>query len=87
MTGDPKFTLYWRTGDREVVQGRNVAEAMTLAGYSQGALGALDFWSEGDNHDYTWNAAGRSWDRIRCVVCGHDAHDCQCPALGQGPQS
>lgn len=58
---DPKFTLYWRTGDREVVQGRTVAEAMTLAGYGGGALRALDFWATGDNTEYWWDAKERDW--------------------------
>lgn len=61
MEGDPKFTLYWRTGDREVVQGRNPAEAMTLAGYGGGALGALDFYAKGDDHDWKWVPETREW--------------------------
>ena len=64
MEGDPKFTLFWKTGDREVVQGRSVAEAMTLAGYSNGALAALDFWAHGDNDKYEWNAETRRWESL-----------------------
>ena len=58
---DQTFTLYWRTGDREIVQGRSIAEAMTLAGYSGGAVAALDFYAEGDNTEYAWDAASREW--------------------------
>ncbi len=60
--GDKKFTLYWKTGDREVVEGRDIAEAMTLAGYGGGAAGALEVWTHGDNHNYIWNAAAREWE-------------------------
>lgn len=63
MEGDPKFTLYWRTGDREVVQGRTIAEAMTLAGYGGDAASALDFWAHGECGDYSWNKMIREWDR------------------------
>lgn len=63
MEGDPKFTLYWRTGHREVVQGRNAAEAMTLAGYGGGAIRALDFWARGEDHNYTYDPATREWNR------------------------
>jgi hypothetical protein len=64
MEDDPKFTLFWRTGAREVVQGRTVAEAMTLAGYGGGAARALDFWAHGDNHTYAWDAATREWNSV-----------------------
>ena len=29
---DNTYTLFWLTGQRELVRGRNAAEAMTLAG-------------------------------------------------------
>lgn len=57
------YTLYWRTGKREVVKGADPAQAMTLAGYGGGAVGALDFYAIGDNHDYEWNEAKRDWVR------------------------
>jgi hypothetical protein len=56
-----KYTLYWLTGQREVVTGFNVAEAMTLAGYGNGALGALDFFAYGDNKEYTWDGEKHKW--------------------------
>ena len=61
---DPKFTLYWRTGKREVVQGRTIAEAMTLAGYGGGAARALDFYASGDNMEYKWVESNREWVKI-----------------------
>lgn len=56
-----KFTLYWKTGDREVVEGRTAGQAMTLAGYGGGAARALEFWAQGDNRDYVWNKEAREW--------------------------
>lgn len=63
------FTLYWKTGDRQVIsnKGKNIADAMTLAGYSNGAVPALDFWASGDNTDYEWNQATRNWDRKKAA--------------------
>ncbi len=56
------FTLFWLTGKSELVEGKDVAQAMTLAGYSQGAVGALDFYANGDNKsEYYWNKAQQSW--------------------------
>lgn len=63
MNGDPKFTLFWLDGKREVVEGRTIAEAMTLAGYSSGALRALDFYANGDCDDYRWLPEEREWKR------------------------
>lgn len=58
-----KFTLYWRDGKRQVVEGSDPADAMNRAGYGGGAVAALDFYAEGDNHDYRWDAAKRDWVR------------------------
>lgn len=58
------YTLYWRTGKREMVQGPDPAQAMTLSGYSNGAMRALDFYAKGDAHDYTWDAEKRDWVRV-----------------------
>ena len=62
---DNKYTLYWKTGDREVVEGPTPAKAMTLAGYSGGAVAALDFYVNGDAHGYRWNKVRRYWDAIK----------------------
>lgn len=55
------FTLYWRTGHREVVYGVHAADAMSRAGYGRGALPALDFWATGVDTDYSWDAERREW--------------------------
>jgi hypothetical protein len=62
-----KFTLYWRDGKSQIVKGRNPADAMTQAGYGQGALGALDFYDRGNTKKYAWNAATREWESIKKV--------------------
>jgi len=57
-----KFTLFWLTGQSEIVKGNDPAEAMTLAGYSNGAVRALDFYSDGDKRDdYWWDGQARTW--------------------------
>ena len=56
------FTLFWLTGKSEIVKGNNIAEAITLAGYSQGAIPALDFYSKGDKRkEYYWNTSKQTW--------------------------
>lgn len=55
------YTLYWRTGKREIVQGDDPAQAMTLRGYSNGAVAALDFYADGENHDYKWDHIKGRW--------------------------
>ena len=62
------YTLFWLTGETELVKGNTPAEAITLAGYSQGALGALDFYGHGDiKNKYVWDAGARSWKRIEPI--------------------
>lgn len=62
MTDNPRaFTFYWRTGKREVFQGRDPADALNRAGYGGGAIRALDFYTEGNNTDYEWVEETREW--------------------------
>lgn len=58
---EKQYTLYWRTGQREVVSGRTPEEAMTLAGYGGGAVRALDFYANGENTEYRWDGQTREW--------------------------
>lgn len=58
------FTLYWLTGEAQVVAGPDIATAMNNAGIGAGALGALDFYAEGaPDPDRYWNAETHSWRR------------------------
>lgn len=58
------FTLYWLTGEAQVVAGPDIATAMNNAGIGAGALGALDFHSEGTpDPDWYWNKDKHSWCR------------------------
>jgi hypothetical protein len=60
------YTLFWLTGEKEIVKGKTPAEAITLAGYSQGAIRALDFYGNGDIRDeYDWDTEARSWIKIK----------------------
>lgn len=65
------YTLFWKTGKAETVKGNDPAQAMTLAGYSQGALGALDFYAYGECvNDYEFSPATRSWVRKKLpLIC------------------
>lgn len=55
------FTFYWRDGKREVFPGTGPADALNHAGYGGGAIAALDFYAEGDNHNWKWVAETREW--------------------------
>ena len=41
-----KFRLHWLTGCKEIVEGNDIASAMTHAGYGGGAIKALDWYEE-----------------------------------------
>lgn len=59
----PKFTLFWLSGKREVIEGDGIASAMTKAGYGMGALRALDFFAEGDNKEYRYDKKTSNWTK------------------------
>lgn len=57
------YTIFWLTGEAQIVTGDTPSDAMNNAGIGQGALRAIDFYSEGDKRsEYTWNKNSRSWD-------------------------
>lgn len=39
-----KFILYWLDGNTEIVEGTDIADAFTRAGYGHGAIRALDYY-------------------------------------------
>lgn len=70
LTDDNKlFTLYWLDGKREIVVGQTLADACNKEGYGAGAMGALDFFTEGPNDGYSWIA--KKWHkRVARIVDG-----------------
>ena len=54
------FYLFWKTGEKEVAKGENIADAFNKAGYSRGALGALDVYSSKD--EFEWNPKTKNWE-------------------------
>lgn len=56
------YTLFWLTGRSEIISGTTPEGAMTNAGYSSGAIRALDFYATGDKRaDWVWDSERRDW--------------------------
>lgn len=55
------FTFYWLDGNKNTLKGNTVQEALILEGYG-GALGVLDFYCEGYNHEYKFE--DHTWVKI-----------------------
>lgn len=49
-----KFVLYWKLGDKEIVEGETIVDAFNNAGYGGGAISALDFFSRDVENQYEW---------------------------------
>ena len=64
-----KYTFYWRNGDRDVFEGDAPEDALSKAGYGQGAVSALDFYAEGDDNSYIW--FDHKWVSINSYVTVH----------------
>lgn len=55
MSNDDKtFTIFWLSGNKEVVTGPTIEEAFSRAGYGGGAIRAIDFFSEGEDDQYSF---------------------------------
>lgn len=61
MSKTKTFTIYWRTGQRDVLSGIDAADALTQAGYGAGSVRAIDFHCKGDNREYVWDGEKREW--------------------------
>jgi hypothetical protein len=59
------FTVFWLNGTYELLQGNTIVDAFNKAGYSQGALRAVDFYSEDDkSKEYVWIKNEKKWLNI-----------------------
>jgi len=59
-----EFTIFWRTGDAQIVKGEKAHEAMNNAGIGAGALAAMDFYAEGDQRNkWEYNKEERNWSK------------------------
>lgn len=59
------FTLFWRTGDTQLIYGPDARTTMNNAGIDAGATNVLDFYAPGDVADqYTWNSEAHRWDKV-----------------------
>ncbi len=58
------WTLYWKDGKKEIIQGSTLEEAFTKYGFGAGAKSALDFYVKGTDASYNWNNKDKSWDKI-----------------------
>ena len=59
-----KYTFFWLTGQKEVFEGLSASDALNRAGYGGPDIAALDFYSEGEGNDYSWNAEKHTWEKI-----------------------
>lgn len=57
-----KFTIYWLDGKRSVLEGDTIAKAFSGAGYSAGAVRAVDWYDNGETDTHTWNKETKQWE-------------------------
>jgi len=62
-----KYTIYWLGGSKEILSGRNIADAFNRNGYGAGVLKALDFYEKGDS-TYEWDKAKREWIKNKSLT-------------------
>lgn len=62
-----KFKLHWLDGKTEIVIGKIISEAFTLAGYGHGAVKALDFFE----HEVSLSYIAHKRLRITTQVASH----------------
>lgn len=61
------FTIYWRHGQRQVVEGETVDEAFKNAGIGAGAIAAVDWYDNGITDTHVFEAQG-VWTKKKKIV-------------------
>ena len=70
------FTIYWLSGDREVMKGLSIEDAFRKAGYGGGAVNAIDCYKEGVDDGYRWDIDAKTWvEKERTVIKIEDIRD------------
>lgn len=59
-----QWTVYWLDGRKSLIEGESIEAAFRDAGYGGGAIGAVDLWAKGDDHEYAWDGTKRQWSRL-----------------------
>ena len=60
---DKAYTVFWKDGKSEVIVGPSIEQAFSRSGYGNGAVSAIDFYSEGDTRkEYVWNEEAKFWE-------------------------
>lgn len=60
-----KYTIFWKHGKSEVVEGSDFLDALSNAGYSFAHTNAIDFHTSGDTkHEYTWSRDQAKWNKV-----------------------
>lgn len=65
-----KFRLHWLTGDIEIIEGTDIADAFTHAGYGGGAARALDWYEEIKEQPIPTCCSSMPLVNGRCQFCG-----------------
>jgi len=70
---EKKFTVYWKDGTKEFFEGPSASKALTAAGYSNGAVSAVDFIVEGEDNSYVWvsNNESKNWTKKGKTMNAH----------------
>jgi len=66
------FTIYWRNGDRSVIQGPTIDQAFTNAGYGAGAMSAVDWYDNGVTETHSWDKDSHSWIEYMPIRIHHE---------------
>lgn len=55
------YQLYWMNGTCEQAEGKGLAHAFHKAGYSGGAMRALDFYEQSDHQGWRYDQVRKTW--------------------------
>lgn len=55
-------SIFWLNGEKEILKGNNISDALSMAGYGNSDTVDIDFYAIGDKIDkYDWNEKRRAW--------------------------
>lgn len=62
------FTIYWKDGSKNIISGLEINDAFTMAGFSAGAIHAVDWYDNGVTSTHFYDKLNNKWIKREVTI-------------------
>lgn len=59
------FTVYWKSGERQFIEGRNFDQALFNHGIPRELIPQMQFYKDGFNNEFKFNRTKEAWEKLQ----------------------